>query len=68
MGDLLNNGRLRLASGTDEPLSLRSLRRLAAVCFCHVASKNGTKLLSSDRMIIFKLSPAFGAANGLVFS
>lgn len=55
VGDVLNNGRSRLASGTDELLSVRPLRGLAAVCFCHVAFKNGTKLLSSDRMIIIKL-------------
>ena len=55
VGDLLNKGRSCLASGTDEPLSVRPLRGLAAVCFCHVASKNGTKLLSSDTMIIIKL-------------
>ena len=38
-----------LASGTAVPSSVRPLRGLAAVCFCQVASRKGTKLLSSER-------------------
>ena len=42
----------RLLSGTEEPSSVRPLRGLAAVCFCQVTSKKGTKLLSRERIYI----------------
>ena len=51
MGDLLNSGR-PFGFGNRRAIIGKASTRVAAVWFCHVASKNGTKLLSTDRMII----------------